>query len=477
MWPFRRTTRAETGATTRRQIVVVGFDLGTSGIKAAFRDATDLKSDPAVIDFGTNVDGYGRFCYPSVIAIDNGELKTGEAAERRRRAGVPALLSVKRLALSADFARPSGFSAALASAIGRSAAAADVHEFAMTTLAEDALRRILECVHEDAKSGLELHLLCNMDVPMSRIEGPESERFTRVLRSALTLARAPSASGIADRYQRWQRARENQAADHALRERTEMVPEAEAVMAGLAGAVRQPSHTPHAVVDIGAGTSDIGIFWFNRWESIDQIVFLSTGTLDVGVDDLDHAIARQIACDGEDVKQLADGLRAVRCTHTVREGVRTEVEERIASIDPEVLADCVEDVGRRIRDAHIAQWRYGYTKFRQAELFSSLRIITVGGGSLVAGLDAPLAELGRGMDQIVKRVHRVRIGERTSIRTVGRSQRRPDEREVVLLIAALGLSYASIQRRLLIRPHEIPPLPPRDRGPTGPYDFEIDLYE
>jgi hypothetical protein len=474
-WPFAR--RGAVRRSLSRRIVVIGLDLGTSSVKAAYRDATDLKSLPMVVDFGTSLPGFSRFAFPSTIALAGNRIVTGVEAEQHRQRGVPTLLSVKRLALSDEFANPTYFADVLCEHLAGSTPD-EVHEFAMATLSAHALQRTLACVLQGQHGQRETYLVFNIDVPMSKQSDPRSERFLRVLRTAVALATDGDLPSSAARlHERWLRARDEQAGDRELCTRTEQVPEAEAVMAGLSGLVPQPEGVPHAVVDIGSGTTDVGIFRFSEWRSIDQIVFFATGTQEVGVDDLDHSICASSGVGRDEIQTLVQVLRAGRADLARGQPLKCQIRGRPVSVSQDVIAECCRAVGKCVRDHYADQWRTAYKKIPNQDNWRDLRVLAVGGGSLLPPLFDALAELPPGMNQTVTRFERLRLEPRAMIGAIGESHNAPTRAELVFLAAALGLSYASPQRRQLIRPHEIEPWDRPPGGATGPYADEIDLYE
>lgn len=456
-----------------RRIIVIGIDFGTSSIKVSLRDATNSRQPPTVVDFGTSIAGYNRFGLPAVAAIAGAQVAVGEEGERCRLKGLPSIASLKTLALTDEFDVATDFSEILGERLRRSISPGDAHEFAFCLLCGTALRSALNCVDHDSR---ETHVLLNMDVPLSQIDDPRAVRFRRVLRSASLLAPALGQGNTLKHFETWSESRASQESDSNLLSTTALVPEAEAIMAGLGGIIPQPEGVPHVVVDIGAGTTDVGVFRFCRWHKVDQIAFFSAGTENVGVDRLDNEICTSIDVRIDELLALKAILRQRQAELLGSEPFSCELRGRNVDIPLETRKRCIANIRASINGHYVRQWSAAYAKYPQQHNWDHLRVIAVGGGSLIKPLYDCLGDLPPRMT-IVRRLERVGLQCLLTVNAGGATAVPPTSAELVFLAAALGLSYAEPQRRILIRPVEIEPFQPEELRASGDYAYEIDLYE
>lgn len=452
----------------RRRVVVVGIDLGTSGVKVAVREATDIKRPVAVIDFGTQVEGFSRFAVPSTIWVRGNRICWGESAETEARGGQGRALRSAKMALLRGVTRASPLLGAFGGDLPPHAApAASEDEFALAYLLGCVIQRVYDVLRDRGYDPDHTRLLHNMDVPVDQLADDDvARRFQRTLDVAVAIASAnPDSWSTEQALNAWWLGIRSWNPDEVRQEdRTNsLVAEAHAVLAGIGDTVRLEKNLPYAVIDIGAGTTDVGVFRASEWNDEDHINFFSAATSQCGCDHLDEDLANDFP--GVPRERLLAEIRRVK--RYLVEGGMAEIEMAgmIGSITGDRFAKAAVKLGEACNAHYVDTWRRAYGKNPDDQSWRDMRLLVVGGGALIPEIPATVAIIPYDLKRIIQRQSVLDIGGWKPCEVWGASSVPPDRTEGVLLIAARGLSYAPVQLRRLVQPDEIATLePPARRG-------------
>ena len=450
--------------------LIVGLDFGTSGTKVVVRDPMRRGDKPIAIDFGTPEElGFNRFVIPSTVAVVDEVLHFGAEAEYKAASTQHVFRSLKR-----DFLRVSrpGLDPVRHSGDATLEAMDDeglASEFLVTVYLADVLRRTWRVLAERREDFAQTRAVINLDVPIASLNrrgaGPTFLRMLRVARR-LSTTMEPGATA-ADLGQRWIQARRRLPAPAPESERLEdLVPEAVAAIGGLGEAASYARQgTNWVVVDVGAGTTDIGFF---RYPDRDgrRAVFYSARTTVLGGDDVDWAICQLLGIDKPTVEQL--GKVRLAKTRAGTDGVPLFDGRNLTQ-------DHVESAVGSIREAAMNAWglAFGeaYSKDIGEDRWRRLDTFVVGGGSLTAGIKKIYECPPR---SVVRTVAIRQVNRDVVLESAGAGRTPPSEAELIFLLAALGLSLPPTERPEMVHPEDVPPAPSPPKGPTGVYDFDAD---
>jgi hypothetical protein len=427
----------------RRQPVVVGIDFGTSGTKVAYRDFADPRRTPCLVDFGTREAGYCRFSLPSVVRISTEHVFVGEDALARDGRSSKLIRSPKMRLLNG--------------AAGTAGPVPSEYELASTLIIAEAIRRTRSAI-AGALAGEEPGLLFNLDVPVSDLDsGTASDAFGRLLALAIRFSdELPSAPLLDQAMEAWQDIA-GQATPIG-----DLVPEAQAVMQGISRLASVKPDRLHAVLDVGAGTVDMGIFKLVSILDGDRMPFWAADTHPQGCDAIDEDLCGRLALSSD----MVDRVRTAKAK-VVRTGREASVGR--ARLTPRVLAESATWFSASCWPAYSRMFGNAYTKQKNTDEWAVMSTVVVGGGSLLPAL---VDDLSRSPRDFVT-VSRERLGGRLICRVVGASERPPDDHELPFLIPAVGLAHIKPELPEFVPPSRVPPDPGRHRGPSGAYDYEI----
>lgn len=455
--------------------VVIGLDFGTSGTKVVVR-LLDKGRPAAAVDFGTDQAGFSRFSSPSTIALDASRFVFGTEAEKHHDG--PVFRSLKRTLIDGNGdvrrARP-----AEPLPLPRDLAA-HPHFLVAVYLAE-VLRRVRKlAVREYDPDAMFLY---NLDIPVSQLDGGAVQRgFQTALDAAVDFAETKDLSP--DDYpvlwERWLDVLDRETTGLADRtvKRWELVPESSAVVKGAEAAlasVLPDSRRYTAIVDIGAGTTDVGWFrWVTREEG-DQVYFYSAKICLVGCDDVDDGLLDILAVPEDDGPRLFPMVREAKAE--LAAGRSVHVEEGYRPLSQHDLARAVDDVAGRCFREYGVSFGKAYEKEKNTDRWKDIRVILVGGGSRLAGFgdqfkQHPRWQFGRSVDlRLPGDSASVGFAART-LGAMGVTSEPPGDADIVFLLPALGLSYPAEEILEPTFPDDISPLSPPPPGPTGLYDYE-----
>lgn len=449
--------------------LIIGLDFGTSGTKVVVRDAMAAAEPPTAINFGTPREmGFSSFSFPSTIAIAGGTLLYGAEAERSadradevHRSTKRSLLRIAKSSSDPDQEGRNAHRPPIRTEL--------VHEFLSTMYLAEVMRSTWQVLEHAFPQFDRNAAIINLDVPVSSLgeDSKAADTFRRILRVARVLSLEPPVNDLdrAGRY--WLDARRSLPPLLEPGERREeVIPEAVATIAGLGEVVKRGAWDANfAVVDIGAGTTDLGFFRFPDREAR-RAVFYSAMTAPFGCDDVDRAICRQLGFPRPTAKQL--GL--IRLKKTQFDGRPLQVFDSAVMVD-EYLRQATDQIAGRATQAWKTAFGQAYNKERVESRWKDLDVFLVGGGSLVPGLSEPyrLPPWNR-----VRTVRVRQINRDLSLSGAGAESSAPESRDMIFLLAALGLSLPTPDRPEMQHPDAVPDWKMGPLGPSGLYDFDPD---
>ena len=459
-------------------VVVVGLDFGTSGTKVIVR-RLDKGRLASAVDFGTVLTGFSRFSSPSTVTLADSRLLFGDDAERHKKGIV--FRSLKRTLLGADGDVRHETSPELPPS--PQDLAAHPH-FLVAAYLGSVLRRVRELVTRE--HGADSEIFYNLDIPVSQLDdGPIQRGFQTALDAAVDFAETDDLC-LKDYFALWARwmdvlGRENTGSPDREVKRWVLVPESSAIVKGAEAALASilpDSHQYTAIVDIGAGTTDLGWFrWVTREEG-DRIYFFSAQTCLVGCDEVDDELLKISGVPNNDKPRLFPTVRAAKralaanqCVNLGREHSLLSPDDLSRAVD-KVAGHCFEEYGRSFGEA--------YTRDKNSDHWRDIRVVLVGGGSQLEGFRDKFSRHPRWQARwfseyvdllLPGRSESVRFAAE-SLATIGVTSVPPNDADIVFLLPALGLSHPADEIPEPGLPGDIPPSPPQRSEPTGLYVYE-----
>ena len=163
-------------------------------------------------------------------------------------------------------------------------------------------------------------------------------------------------------------------------------PESSAIVKGAEAALTSilpGSRRYAAIVDIGAGTTDMG--WF-RWiasDEEDRLYFFSAKTCLVGCDDVDDRLLDILAVPPDQRAQLFPRVREAKPELGVDRSV--DVGGGYRSLCSDDLDQAVDEVAGRSFEEYGDSFGQAYKKEKNTDRWKDIRVVLVGGGSQLEG--------------------------------------------------------------------------------------------
>ena len=356
----------------RAAVVQVGIDFGTSTTKIAYRQVRPRGGGVRPLIFDHGLAGVPDFGLPTLAMVDDdGRLHVGEQAASRMRdqpweesmRAFKVLLgsSADSLFGTTELRQAFDHYAGQHPSAGRVLTPETVSFVFLAYVMREARRRISQLPeYRDTR----LEFLYNVCLPMQHVESNSAlDAFRRVLARAESLERDWPLDSGAD----WL------AGNFGLYEgngspvpgRVFVVPESVAEAASYVASLRR-SPGLHALIDIGAGTTDVSFFNFVEEPTGEHCYWYSSGNLPIG----GLAIERVVGVNG------AGGLTA------------GEISERINALrgggQPE-LVERVRSVLLRIHAEARPVWSAAYKRLRTEGPWHRVEVFLSGGGAEVVG--------------------------------------------------------------------------------------------
>ena len=458
-------------------VVVIGLDFGTSGTKVVVR-RLDKGRVASAVDFGTVLTGFSRFSLPSTVRLDGSRLLFGDDAERHPKGIV--FRSLKRTLMDTDGEVGHPPSPELPPPQDLAA----YPHFLVAAYLGLVLRRVRELMAQEY--GADAEVFYNLDIPVSQLDGgPVQRGFQTALDAAVDFAETADLC-LEDYSVLWARwvdvlGRGSTGLPDLEFKRWALVPESSAIVKGAEAALASilPNSLRYtAIVDIGAGTTDVGWFrWVTR-EEVDRIYFFSAQTCLVGCDEVDERLLIIAKASDNDKPHLFPAVRAAKRELAANRCV--DLGRECRSLAPGDLGRAVEEVAGRCFEDYVRSFGEAYKRDRNSNNWKDIRVILVGGGSQLEGFRDKFRFHPRSRQHVFNQyVDLLRLGRSKPVRlaaetlgTMGSTSVPPGDADIVFLLPALGLSHPVDEIPPPELPSDIPSSPPQRSGPTGLYVYE-----
>ena len=355
--------------------VQVGLDFGTSSTKAMWLRLDVPDAQVRAIDFGHDLPALPSYCLPSLAAFDSkGNLLLGDAAAQALpEEGLQFALSRFKM-LVAGSADPRYLDAHNHEVFSEHVKAATGDErnctpaMLTTVYLAFAMRRVRRQLESRLKR-TDVDVAFNTCVPVDQRENNRIfAEFDRIIGAAERLERTALDGDSARSWLEQAGTALGQGALPELERRLFLVPEAVAGTAAYVSSLRRDSGL-HALIDIGAGTTDVSIFNLSVTQAEGATSFwYSARSVPYGAGHIESRLQHELRSKGErgSLKQVRDALGGGR------EGL------------PSVTAILHEELDK-IRRATNPSWAeaYGHFKRQSAWTGKNVKVFIAGGGALI----------------------------------------------------------------------------------------------
>ncbi|MCY4648659.1 MAG: hypothetical protein OXE73_17465 [Gammaproteobacteria bacterium] len=326
----------------------------------------------------------------------------------------------------------------------------------------------------------------NLDIPVSQLDdGPIQKGFQMALDAAVDFAETDDLR-LEDYSALWTRwmdvlERENTGLPDLEVKRWALIPESSATVKGAEAALASilPDSLRYtAIVDIGAGTTDLGWFrWVTREEG-DRIYFFSAQTCLVGCDEVDERLLVTSRAPDNDRPRLFPAVRAAKRELAANRCV--DLGRECRSLVPDDLGRAVDEVAGYCFGDYVRSFGEAYKRDRNSDNWKDIRVVLVGGGSQLEGFHDKfrrhprwrLRVFSQYVDLILPGSSRSVHAATGNLGTMGATSVPPEDADIVFLLPALGLSHPLDDIPPPELPSDIPSSPPQRSGPTGLYVYE-----
>ena len=458
---------------------VVGLDFGTSGTKVGVHIPT-MRPSVSVVDFGTDQYGFSRFSCPSTIRLVESRFLCGIEAEEYT--GGLAFRSLKRNLLQTKGAVLR--SVASDSVPGPTELHAHPH-FLVAVYLGTVLRKVRSLILREYNVDPEYYYY-NLDIPVSRLSGSSVQNgFQTALDGAVEFAETEHDVLQGDYHRLWKQwleilNRDTTGFPDRERKRWGLIPESSAIVKGaesLLATILPNSQRYTAIVDIGAGTTDVGWFKWVRRDEEDRVNFFSAATCLLGCDDIDNQLLDILEVPTNDRSQLFPIVRGAKPILGVGKTVAVSREYReLTGSDLDgavrtVAGWCFEQYGDSFGEA--------YKKDKNTDNWKDIRVILVGGGSQLDRLRQEFRRhprervfYYRSDTELILPGASEAVAAATVPKAIGATSKSPGQEDIVFLLPALGLSNPAEDIPDPKLPHDIASVSPLTRGPSGIYDYD-----
>jgi hypothetical protein len=277
--------------------VTIGLDFGTSSTKCAFRQERD-DADWHFVSFSSPEASQGTLLFPTSVALDGGRLWFGGFAERRP--GIQAVRGYKLCVLCAcgvgvkDCHRCRSDRRGSIDLGGECFDAEELGTLSIAVVLAEARRRMRAKWSSDAQLRVHVNAGAPLDPERDRGDSDLQQAFERMVFHAVKLA-----DGAPTPDRGWElsaaraalaRARSEAMPDSDHRP-TKVYPESHAAMVGYI-LLPESKTGLYAVVDVGSGTTDVGVFWLQKSPQVTKSWYYRQGSGPVGMELFDRAVAR-----------------------------------------------------------------------------------------------------------------------------------------------------------------------------------------
>ena len=438
-----------------------------------------MRPPVSVVDFGTNQHGFSRFSLPSTVTLSGSRFLCGIEAEESTDGLV--FRSLKRKLLQTKGKVPRS---------GVAGSVPDPRELNSHPhfLVAVYLGTVLRNVHQLLlhKYNLDLEYFYNLDIPVSRLAGGSVQiGFQTVLDAAVEFAENRHNVLRGDYrilWEHWLDILERDSTGVADREhkRWELIPESSAIVKGAESALETilpNSNLYTAIVDVGAGTTDVGWFKWVRRDEEDRVNFFSAMTCLVGCDDIDNALLDDLEVPTNDRSREFPVVRAAKSMLAPGESI--SVSRKYRQLSANDLDGAVRVVAQQSFGEYGDSFGEAYKKDKNTDNWKDIRVILVGGGSQLEGFRQqfdrhPRAEAFyyRCDTELILPGASAAVAAATLPKSIGATSKPPGREDIVFLLPALGLANPAEDIPDPKLPTDIAPVPPPTGGPSGPYDYD-----
>jgi hypothetical protein len=362
--------------TTLRRIQV-GLDFGTSTTKVMYRELGVAEPRVRILNFKHGLSDYPDYCMPSVATFDKrANLYLGDSAVRQLAPlGWGAGLSRLKMLIAGrveerylDRAWHQRFLEHVNLAFGDDSSCTP--EALAATFLATVMRRI-RIVLQNEYGAEKLDLIFNTCVPVDQSERtPVVRAFERVIATAAYLEQNSSTQEASSK---WLETAMKQLPEMTYdieddAQRIFLMPEAVATAAGYITSIRRTSGI-HAIVDIGAGTTDVSICLLTlAFRGGATTFWYAARSIPMGAARIEGMLANVLARSGALVSQ--------------------ELIHRGLSGDPLLASECrtlVRDELTRIWNGTVKAWSdaYGHDAQESAWTKEAIKVFLTGGGALI----------------------------------------------------------------------------------------------
>jgi len=361
-----------------RPQVQVGLDFGTSSTKAMWARLQVPDSEVRAIDFGHELDGMPSYCLPSLAAFDRrGNLALGDTALRvLTEDGVQFALTRFKMLLAGgvdprylDTRNQEIFAEHVRTATGDEQNCTP--EMLTVVYLAFAMRRIRRQLEGVLKRD-DIDVSFNTCVPVDqRAHNAVYDRFDKVIGAAERLERHARHARDGDSARTWLEQAGVALVDgplHKDERRLFLVPEAVAGTAAYVSSLRRDSGL-HALIDIGAGTTDVSIFNLSLPERGEATSFwYSARSVPYGAGHIEARTRHVLKENGR-----AGTLPQVRAVLAGERDGLTQITD--------LLRDELDSIRRRTNGAWTEA--YGHNKLESEWTGKKVKVFLAGGGALI----------------------------------------------------------------------------------------------
>jgi actin-like ATPase involved in cell morphogenesis len=463
----RAKNRLSQQTSPRPLLINIGVDFGTSSTKVVVRNV--LEDRAVAFTHANAVDGYGAFCWPSTVRVNDGRLYFGNQAEAMQYG--QAIRSFKVCVACHEGAFTDKQLEERGCKIGVCQHSQEKGTFGLGSSDKRVVFRA------DELTALYLAELlatvrCEVDAQLS----PQGNaKYTVNMAAPLDLVTQPPLKTAFDRavFAGWElvgkvkqgmtlaEARDVLDSDNVwpatlpgedLRS-TFVIPETHAAMIGY---VISGKAMPglYAIVDVGAGTTDVAVFRFCDKHAVRDVAYYSAQTDLVGCDDLDRQLAACVAA------QDGDLLATVRkAKHAIdRKGLRVG-HQQVPLVQ---VVEAVEPVLKRMYGCYRATWGKAWMKEMRYPVWRELVVLVHGGGNQWDVVKERFrTNPSRDCGGMIKHIKVIPVELPPQMGMLGRARSPELGGYDSLLIVAHGLSFHRAQHPQYFAPHEIGVSAPR----------------
>lgn len=463
----------DTDTQRERRPINIGIDFGTSSTKVIFRDIHLGCSHIVFFDHGLT--GYPSFVLPSSVAVSQGRLYFGDRAERLEAEGrvlrsfkvcmacQSGLVKCRRceptlLQLPAPI--PGWFLLSTETGTRVRVSACQLGTLYLAHVIRIVRRVVAQHIGRDH----ELHFTYNMGVPIDHLEdSPTKEVFARSLFLAEKLAGRTEQGfplmEVIDLYDDLNASHPSLPSDE---ERLTFIhPETIAGIFSYAQS-RVAEEGLYAIVDVGAGTTDVSFFRLaDLPESERRLSIYTARTRIIGADNIDRAVFDKFRSHPElrdDVNGIEPGdiLQRIRFAkeHLSRDNpISVSLRHAVLRMDFDEFKEVAAPIAQYICRHYRRTGSEAYKKEKSLERWRKYSFFLLGGGSRLEVLSSILRTPPAQIEEVVFR--EIPIPEDIGI---GTRQEALPSGDCRLLAVAYGLSFHTAEIPKILSPSEVEPV-------------------